>query len=123
MRFLFLLAMCGLMMSRNVAAQTPLLIYTNNLVNDFQNWSWATVNLANTSPVYAGNDSISVSTSNYSALWLYAPNFNTALYTNLSFWINGGSNGGQKVLVVGVLNGDGQPGYTLPILASNTWQQ
>src|SRR5580658_6264237 len=97
MKFRVLVALCGLMFLQKVAAQAPLPIYTDNLVNDFQNWSWAKVNFANTSPVYSGSNSISVSTSNYSALWLYAPNFNTTLYTNLSFWINGGSAGGQKV--------------------------
>jgi hypothetical protein len=111
------------MLLQKVAAQAPLPIYTDNLVNDFQNWSWAAVNFASTSLVYSGSSSISVKASNYSALWLYAPNFNTALYTNLSFFINGGSNGGQKLLVVGVLDGDGQTSYTLPTLASNTWQQ
>jgi hypothetical protein len=117
------MAVCSLLVLQRVAAQAPLPIYTDNLVNDFQNWSWASVNFANTAPVYSGSHSISVTASNYSALWLYAPNFNTDLYTNLSFWINGGSAGGQRVLVVGVLDGDGQPSYTLPILASNTWRQ
>src|SRR5271169_2735809 len=118
MKFRVLLAACSLMLLQKVDAQAPLPIYTDNLVNDFQNWSWATVNLASTSQVYSGSNSISVKASNYSALWLYAPDFNTALYTNLSFWINGGSGGGQKVFVTGVLNGDGQTSYTLPVLAS-----
>jgi alpha-N-arabinofuranosidase len=117
------LAVCSLMLLQKVVAQAPLLIYTNNLVNDFQNWSWATVNLTNTTPVHVGSNSISVSASDYSALWLYAPGFNTALYTNLSFWINGGSDGGQVVNVWGVLGGDNKINYTLPALASNTWRQ
>jgi len=41
-------------------AQTPLQIYTDNLVNGFQDWSWATRNMANTSPVHSGSASISV---------------------------------------------------------------
>jgi hypothetical protein len=36
-----------------VKAQTSLPIYTDNLVNGFQDWSWATRNLGNTSPTGA----------------------------------------------------------------------
>ena len=76
-----LVTVCGVILLQKAAAQAPLPIYTDNLVNDFQNWSWATVNLANTSPVYTGSNSISVSATDYSALWLYAPEFNTSLYS------------------------------------------
>jgi alpha-L-arabinofuranosidase len=120
---LLLLTACSLMFLQKVDAQAPLLIYTDNLVNDFQNWSWATVNFANTSPVYSGSDSISVTTANYSALSLYyPPGFNTALYTNLSFWINGGTVGGQVINVVGEVGGDAATSYTLPRLTT-FWQQ
>jgi hypothetical protein len=40
--------------------QDNLPIYNDNLVNGFQNWSWATVNMTNTSPVHSGIYSISV---------------------------------------------------------------
>ena len=101
-------------------AQANVPIYSNNLVNWFQDYSWATVNYANTSPVLSGSThSISVSASDYSALWVYNPGFNTANYTNLNFWINGGSGGGQVVDVQGVQvqngNGVGLGGYTLPL--------
>ena len=123
MKSLLPLIACSLMFLQKVAAQAPLPIYTDNLVNDFQNWSWATVNFANTAPVFSGNDSISVSASDYSAVWLYAPDFNTAPYTNLSFWINGGTGGGQVINVWGTLGEVNQASYTLPALAANTWQQ
>src|SRR5205814_1607824 len=42
-------------------AQSPLLIYTDHLVNGFADWSWATRNLASTSPVHSGSNSVSVS--------------------------------------------------------------
>ncbi len=38
--------------------QAPLPIYTDHLVNGFQDWSWGTHNLANTAPVHSGSDSI-----------------------------------------------------------------
>jgi hypothetical protein len=104
-------------------AQASLPVYTDNLVNGFQDWSWAADDLDNGSPVYSGSASISVSGSAWEALWLYHTGFNTALYSNISFWINGGAGGGQIIQVAGVLNGNGQAADTLPALAANTWVQ
>jgi len=104
--------------------QDNLPIYTDNLVNGFQNWSWATVNLGNTNPVHSGGCSISVTDSgNYQALDFEHSEFNTTPYTNLSFWINGGSSGGQRLQVWGVLDGANQVAYPLSALPANTWQQ
>src|SRR5579862_3145337 len=104
-------------------AQPNLPIYTGYLVNGFQNWSWATVNMANTSPVYIYNNSISVTDgANYQALYLEHPPFNTSPYSSLDFWINGGSSGGQKLQVVGLINGTGQNTYSLGTLQTNVWQ-
>jgi len=131
-RFVSLLAFTVaalLAMTQHAQAQANVPIYTNNLVNGFEgDYSWATVNFANTSPVYSGSSySISVNASDYSALWVYHPDFNTAPYTNVSFWINGGSGGGQVVLVQGVQvqngNGVGLGSYLLPALPKNIWQQ
>jgi len=105
-------------------AQANLPIYTDNLVNGFQNWSWATVNLENSSPVHSGAYSISVTDGgNYQALALAHSDFNTSPYTGLSFWINGGSAGGQKVQVWGLLDSTNQTAYSLGTLKTNTWQQ
>jgi alpha-L-arabinofuranosidase len=105
-------------------AQANLSIYTDNLVNGFQNWSWATVNLQTNSPVHSGNYSISVTDStNYQALYLEHSDFNTTPYASLNFWINGGTSGGQKVQVWGVLDGTNQVAYSLGTLPANTWQQ
>ncbi len=118
----FLIAL-GLLWFERAEAQSPLVIYSDSLVNGFQNWSWASVNFTNTSPVYSGSNSISVTTSNYSALWLYTPNLDTSIYTTVSFWINGGSVGGQNINLRGVLGGSPVSSYTLPTLAPNTWRQ
>jgi len=105
-------------------AQANLPIYTDNLVNGFQNWSWATVNLGNYSPVHSGTYSISVTDGgNYQALVFARPDFNTTPYASLSFWINGGSAGGQKLQVWGSLDGTNQVAYSLGTLPANTWQQ
>jgi hypothetical protein len=53
----------------SASAQAPLPIYTDNLVNGFQDWSWAAHNLANTgSFVHSGADSISVSATDWEAV-------------------------------------------------------
>jgi hypothetical protein len=123
MTFRLLLAACSLIFLQKVAAQAPLPVYADNLVNAFQDWSWAADNLQNTSPVHSGTASISVSGTNWQALWLYHSDFDTSLYTNISFWINGGAGGGQVIQVFGVLNGNGQAAFKLPALARNTWVQ
>lgn len=103
--------------------QTNLAIYTGHLVNGFQNWSWASVNIYNNSPTYTNTHSISVTcNTNYPALYLEHPQFDTSLYQTLDFWINGGSSGGQKLQVVGLLDGNGQSSYSLGTLKTNVWQ-
>ncbi len=103
--------------------QANLPLYTDNLVNGFQNYSWATVNVANTSPVHSGSYSMSVTEStNYQALSIqYPAGLNTAPYSSLTFWINGGSTGGQQENVYGTLAGAGQAGYYLTL--GTGWQQ
>jgi len=107
-------------------AQANLPIYTDNLVNAFQNWSYpgATNNVANTSTVHSGSYSISVTYStNYQALsFQYPPGFNTAPYASLAFWINGGASGGQQLNVYGTLANVEKTAYSLR-LKTNVWQQ
>jgi hypothetical protein len=97
-------------------------IYVDSLLNGFKDQSWATVNYTNTSPVYSGTDSISVSAAQWQALWLYHDPFNTAPYASLSFWINGGA-GASGLQVMGVVTNAFQAIYNLPALAANTWTQ
>jgi hypothetical protein len=105
-------------------AQANLPIYTDNLVSGFQNWSWATVDLGTASPVHSGIYSISVTDGgNSQALYLEHPDFNTGPYASLSFWINGGNSGGQKLQVWGLLDGLNQTSYSLGTLSAGTWRQ
>jgi hypothetical protein len=98
-------------------------IYIDSLLNGFQDYSWATVNDNNASPAYSGSDSISVTASQWEALWLYHDPFNTAPYASLNFWINGGPAGASGLQVMGVVNNNYQAIYNLPALAANTWVQ
>ena len=108
----------------SVFAQTDQLIYSNSLNNGWQNWSWATVDLSNSSPVHSAPCSISVTAGAYQALYLAQDPFDTSGYTNLTFWICGDPVGGQKLHVQAVLNGVAQSIVALPTLSpTNAWQQ
>ncbi len=120
---LTMLLLCCLGLPAIARAQTADTVYTDALVNGWTNYSWATVNFSNTSPVQAGSDSISVSAGPYQALYLHQTAFNSSLYGNLVFWINGGSSGGQLLQVQATLNGNAQTVVTLPALAANSWQE
>ncbi|MGH7980293.1 MAG: alpha-L-arabinofuranosidase, partial [Limisphaerales bacterium] len=103
----------------SAGAQASLSLYTSYLVNGFQNWSWATVNL---SASYDGSNCVSVTDgTNYQALYIENAPFNTSPYGSLDFWINGGSGGGQSENVIGLINGNSQAAYSLGTLPANTW--
>jgi len=106
-----------------LAAQSPQTVYDDSLQNGWQNWSWATVSLTNSSPVHGGSSSISVSSAGWEALYLHHAAQNSSQWTNLTFWINGGSTGGQVIQVQGARNMVAQTNHitVLPPLAANTW--
>jgi hypothetical protein len=120
---ILVLMLCGVVLPGVAHAQADQSVYTDALVNGWQDWSWATVNFSNTQPVQSGADSISVSAGPYQALYLHHDAFDSSLYANLVFWIDGGSTGGQLLQVQATLNGTAQTVVTLPPLAANSWQQ
>ena len=72
-------------------------IYADALATGWANWSWAQVNLANTSPVHSGADSIAVTFGAWQGLYLENPQVITQGYTDLDFFIDGGTVGGQRM--------------------------
>ncbi len=104
-------------------AQSDLTLYDDTLENGWQNWSWATVDLANTTTVHSGTDSIAVTPGAWAALYLHHTAIDTHGYQNLTFWINGGSAGGQIIHLSGLLSDTAQSPMTIGPLAANTWQQ
>ena len=107
-------------------ARADQIIYDDALENGWQNWSWATVNLANASPVHSGSYSISVTANNnptnWQALYLDISAMNTSGFTNLVFWVNGDS-GGQQVQVQGLLGSSAQSAVQIGPLPTNSWRQ
>ena len=104
-------------------AQAPMPIFSDHPVNGFQDWSWGTHNLVNSSPVHSGSSSISASLSAWQAVSFYHPDFSVATYGSLSFWANGGTPGGQRLQVVAQFGSSTGPAYQVPVLAANTWKQ
>jgi hypothetical protein len=104
-------------------AQAPLPLYTDHLVNGFQDWSWAPHNLYNTAPAHSGSDSISVSATAWQALYFEHSDFDATLYASLVFWAHGGAGGGQILEVSALFGTSAGPAHLLPALAANTWQQ
>jgi hypothetical protein len=106
-----------------LVAQTDQTVYTDSLQNGWQNWGWATLNYSNTNPVHSGPDSISVTVGPWQALYIAHNAFDSTPYANLSFWINGGSVGGQQLLVQGHAGGAAQTAVNLAPLPANSWQK
>jgi hypothetical protein len=121
--FLLPVALC-------VNAQTNQIVYDDSLENGWQDWGWTDINYFNTSPVLSGSDSISVTITNaWDGIQIYHPDQNSSPFSNISLWLNGGTSGGQKLQVYGLLDAGGSPNeaqsarYDLPPLSANTWQQ
>ena len=105
-------------------AQSNQTIYDDSLENGWANWSWATANLTNVSPVHTGSKSISVTAGAWQALYFEHNAFDPSTFTNVSFWINGGSNGGQLLQLQAILGGSAvDTGVAVSPLPKNSWQQ
>jgi hypothetical protein len=115
--------------AQTLRAQVNVPIYTDQLVSGFQNWGWATLDFSNPSMVHSGTSSISVTiTGPWQGIQIYRDDMDSSLFSSISFWINGGASGGQQLQVFGMLDITNQiawqrPGYPLPTLGTNTWQQ
>ncbi|HXR05269.1 MAG TPA: hypothetical protein VN836_11230 [Verrucomicrobiae bacterium] len=108
-----------------VSAQAPLVVYDDGLQNGFSDWNWKSHSLINTSFVHSGTFSISVNATNWSGLHLQHAEFDTSPYASLSFWVNGGTNGGQRLQVQALLGNNNPPAnvYYRFTLLPGTWQQ
>ena len=106
-------------------AQVTSIVYDDALQNGWSDWSWSsTRDFSNANPVHSGTKSIAVTlTGSYAALSLgnYQP-VDMTVYTNLSFWINGGASGGQLLQVfVEAPLGTAHTHVALTALTANTW--
>jgi hypothetical protein len=103
-------------------AQTNMPVYADSLTNGWADWSWAST--SNTTRfVHQGAWALAVTADAWEAAYFQHSAIDTTYFTNLVFWIHGGTNGGQRLRVAGLLNGAEQASTNLPPLATNTWQQ
>lgn len=110
--------------TNSVLGQSNLPVYTDQLINGWQNWSWGSNSFVNTTPVHSGIHSISASENAWEAIAFHHADFNSSPYASLTFWINGGPIGGQVIQVQGQLSLVTQTNtFTLSPLPPNTWQQ
>src|SRR5688572_21301551 len=86
----FCLFVLGLFLAKATFAQSNQAVFTDSLQNGWENWSWATVNLTNSSPVHGGTRSISVATDAWEAAYFHHSAMDASYFTNLTFWIHGG---------------------------------
>ena len=109
--------------NQRTLAQAPLPIYTDHLVNGFQDWGWGTRNLANTSPVHSGTSSISLTGTAWNvALSLEHPDFPTTVYAAVVVWANGGPAAGQVLQVYAQVGTTSLPAFFLSPPLSSSWQ-
>jgi alpha-L-arabinofuranosidase len=104
-------------------AQPDQVVYADALANGWQNYGWATLDYECATPVHSGNHAIQVVADKWQALYLHHEAFDSSLYASLSFWINGGPSGGQRLRLQATLNGVGQTVVKLAALPTNSWQR
>jgi hypothetical protein len=111
----------AVLLSTGFAADLP--IYTDSLLQGWENWSWATVNLSAGAPVHSGTASISVSATNFQALYLHHSPLDGSQYSSIDLWINGGSTGGQPLQAQATRNGVAGPAVILAPPPVGSWQE
>ena len=100
-----------------------IIVYDDTLQNGFQDWSWATHDINNTSPVSAGTSSISMQPDNWTGVFFHNETaINLADNNRLSFMLHGGANGGQSIRVYFQDNGSSIATIDLPLISANSWQ-
>ena len=98
------------------------MIYQDGLAAAWQNWSWATVNLASADPLRRGSSAVSVTADGWQALYLRRTTMqDTAGYSAVAFWIHGGQTGGQTLQVLALRDGNLQGPKPIPAPAAGVW--
>jgi hypothetical protein len=100
------------------------LVYSEMLNNGWANWDYnATLNFTNSTPVHSGSNSISAIMPPWSRIWFVHDPIDASLYTNFTFWVNGGTSGGQLLQVAASTNGVDGTWVNIGPLPASTWRQ
>jgi alpha-N-arabinofuranosidase len=103
-------------------AQTDMVIYSDALTPGWFDYPMAKVDYANSSPVHSGSKSISVSAKAQEGIVIAHGDLDTTFYSDLSFWIHGGSAGGQLLQVMTVVRMQPRPPVALDPLPAGQWR-
>lgn len=104
-----------------VPADGGQVVYADALENGWQSWSWAGLDPGSTDPVRAGC-AVRVAAGPWQALYLHHAPFSTSAYAAVTFWIHGGSRGGQRLWVKALRSGVPQAAVPLGPLPAGQWQ-
>jgi hypothetical protein len=101
---------------------TNIVYGTMNYNNGWQDWGWVPHYVTNNPTFNGTNCMVFAASSSWQAWYLEHDPIDTTIYTNLTFWLNGGSKGGQTV---GVQAEAGSSwGTRIYVTApTNSWQQ
>jgi len=103
--------------------------YDSTIKGTYVNNAWycrtnnVTVNFSNSAPVHSGSYSLGVVMPKNSYFEFTHEPLDTTIYTNLTFWVNGGTNGGQQFTVHADLNGVDPTNVIEDHIATNAWEQ
>lgn len=117
------LVMSVLVWNSSPAGASEEWLYQDSLINGWEDWGWATIDYKNLLPVRSGSKSISVSMDGYSGIYWHRSSFDSTPYTNLVFWIHGGTSGGQQLQVNALTNGMARNTVVLDPPVANAWQK
>lgn len=99
-------------------APTPVVVYNDAMGDGWQSWSWARVTLQ----APAGNVlPIKVEGDPWSALAFHHDPIYTKGYSKITFYINGGLDGGQMVAIKVLVNGKAVDSNYVIQLKAKTW--
>ncbi|GMU67486.1 MAG: hypothetical protein AMXMBFR36_37600 [Acidobacteriota bacterium] len=83
-----------------------LLVYDNQLRNGFQDWSWATRNLAFTGQSHSAPNSIQMEPDGWAGLYFHSDTLqDVGDFVDLRLWVKGQSGGGQQLTLLIQSNG------------------
>ena len=97
-------------------------IYAGSFQNNWQYWGWAQAEAPCPTPALSAS-SLRVQEGAWQAVYLHHTALPTTAGQTLSFWINGGPTGGQKLSVAALRSNVTQAVVALTPLKANTWQQ
>lgn len=102
---------------------TNVLWGTRTYNNGWQDWGGVPLYVTN-NPVHSGTIALCLAPNGTAQGLRFAHGaFDTSLYTNLTFWVNGGASGGQALSVGATLRGTEQGTQSVGPAPTNSWRQ